>query len=25
MGELAVRRDGAFYGVTIRAVLDSGA
>ena len=24
MGELAVRRDGAFYGVTIRAVLDSG-
>lgn len=25
MGELAVRRDGALYGVTIRAVLDSGA
>ena len=25
MGELSVRRDGAFYGVTIRAVLDSGA
>lgn len=25
MGELAVRRDGAFYGVKIRAVLDSGA
>lgn len=25
MGDLAVRRDGAFYGVTIRAVLDSGA
>ena len=25
MGELLVRRDGAFYGVTIRAVLDSGA
>ena len=25
MGELAVRRDGAFYGVTIRAILDSGA
>jgi len=24
MGELAVRRDGAFYGVTIRAILDSG-
>ncbi|MGI8731199.1 MAG: hypothetical protein ACR2LK_14680 [Solirubrobacteraceae bacterium] len=24
MGELAVRRDGAFYGVSIRAVLDSG-
>ena len=24
MGDLAVRRDGAFYGVTIRAVLDSG-
>jgi len=25
MGDLLVRRDGAFYGVTIRAVLDSGA
>ncbi|HEY1538343.1 MAG TPA: hypothetical protein VGF63_03015 [Solirubrobacteraceae bacterium] len=25
MGELLIRRDGAFYGVTIRAVLDSGA
>jgi hypothetical protein len=25
MSDLAVRRDGAFYGVTIRAVLDSGA
>jgi hypothetical protein len=25
MGELLVRRDGAFYGVRIRAVLDSGA
>jgi len=25
MGELFVRRDGAFYGVTIRAVLDPGA
>lgn len=24
MGKLDVRRDGAFYGVTIRAVLDSG-
>ncbi len=25
MGDLLIRRDGAFYGVTIRAVLDSGA
>jgi hypothetical protein len=24
MGDLLIRRDGAFYGVTIRAVLDSG-